>query len=356
MVTFSTLGMFIIDEFQFPSDKAQIPDQVGGGGTYATIGARMHLPPEKVKMIVDRGSDFPPAIGEQLDSYGKDCWIYRDDASRLTTKARATYNGETRGFQYLSPRKKISPRDLHQAGLPPPGYLHFVVAPTRALEIIEELDRLGWSDSVKLIYEPIPFMCIPSEMESLRKVLPRLEVFSPNHEEAGTFFNLRLEEEIEGDYTNVYDNTDGHNFEAVKAEDKRSKIEELAQRFLDEGAAKHVVIRSGKMGCFVKTRDGFGTPSTSAGTWLPAYYQPDTVEGKVVDVTGAGNAFLGGLIAGLSLEDGNIEQACLYGSVSSSYTIEQYGLPSLTDAKAGIWNAADRPSERLAALRRRVGI
>lgn len=255
---------------------------------------------------------------------------------------------------------------------------------------------MDWLDKIKLVYEPIPSLCIPSEMHSLRKVLPYIEVFSPNHEEAGTFFSLKLEQDIEGDYTNVYDTSSGIVFENVAPEDKQRSIQGLAQRFLDEGAKRHVVIRSGKMGCYLLTRpdpNGNQAPKTEAGTWLPAYYQPDTVEGKVVDVTGAGNAFLvriqeqvpsrsrsdtpmgmiadengpclripptnmaqGGLIAGLSLEHGNIQLACLYGSVSSSYTIEQYGLPSLTDPATGIWNGSDKPSQRLAELRSRVGI
>lgn len=103
MVTFSTLGQFIIDEFEFggsehadsTTTETHVPDQIGGGGTYAAIGARMHLPPREVKMVVDRGSDFPLEIREQLDSYGEQCWIYRDDPTRLTTKV---------GFIKRSPR------------------------------------------------------------------------------------------------------------------------------------------------------------------------------------------------------------------------------------------------------------
>jgi len=41
-----TLGMFIIDEFSFMDDNGQAtgetrPPQIGGGGTYASIGARI---------------------------------------------------------------------------------------------------------------------------------------------------------------------------------------------------------------------------------------------------------------------------------------------------------------------------
>lgn len=55
-----------------------------------------------------------------------------------------------------------------------PQYLHFVCSPTRALEIIRDIDNLGWTDGTKLVYEPIPDLCVPSEMPALLKVLPRL--------------------------------------------------------------------------------------------------------------------------------------------------------------------------------------
>ena len=141
-------------------------------------------------------------------------------------------------------------------------------SPTRAAVIISEIDALGWRNKTKLVYEPIPDMCIPSEMPALRKVLPRIHYFSPNHEEAGTFYGLNPETEHE---------------ESAKMQ----RIAELAQRYLHEGAPDTVIIRAGKLGAYAKKRDG--TKSLRDGVWIPPYHQsPD----RVVDVTGAGNAFL----------------------------------------------------------------
>jgi sugar/nucleoside kinase (ribokinase family) len=59
------------------------------------------------------------------------------------------------------------------------------------------------------------------------------------------------------------------------------------------GPKKAVVIRAGVMGaCFALS----SSPQTVH--WFPAYWSADHID-QVVDVTGAGNGFLGGLCAGL---------------------------------------------------------
>jgi len=45
--------------------------------------------------------------------------------------------------------------------------------------------------------------------------------------------------------------------------------------------------------------------------WVPAYWKPHEQD-QVVDVTGGGNAWLGGLCAGLSLSDGDIRYGMSY--------------------------------------------
>jgi sugar/nucleoside kinase (ribokinase family) len=58
-----------------------------------------------------------------------------------------------------------------------------------------------------------------------------------------------------------------------------------------------VVIRCGSKGCMVFTASGTER--------LPAYYTGSAEDqGQVVDVTGGGNAFLGGLVAGLASRPG----------------------------------------------------
>lgn len=57
-----------------------------------------------------------------------------------------------------------------------------------------------------------------------------------------------------------------------------------------------VIVRAGGLGSY--------TLSDAWKGWVPAYWREDEQE-RVVDVTGGGNGFLGGLCAGLLLSDGD---------------------------------------------------
>ncbi|KAI9466751.1 Ribokinase-like protein [Lactarius psammicola] len=326
---FVSLGMFIIDEFAFldhagnPTGRALDPQEgIGGGGTYANIGARLWLPPDETGMIVDKGVDFPPEIDAALKAYGEDMWLFRDQSPAGTTRALNQYKGDHRGFQYLTPRMRITPRDLIETSLFRPATLHFICSPTRAAVIVSQVAEVeDWSPIS--VYEPIPDRCIPEELPALRDVLPLISVLSPNAEEALSLL-------------------------ADPSPVSKSSIERACKSFLDFGVGPSgtgaVVIRGGSLGAYVASR-------SQPGTWIEAYWR---TEERVVDVTGAGNSFLGGLAAGLVLTNGDVFEAALYGTVSASYTIEQLGLPQITrpsgDVRKEEWNG-DSPWGRLQELK-----
>jgi len=113
-----------------------------------------------------------------------------------------------------------------------------------------------------------------------------------------------------------------------------------------KGNCGSVIIRSGALGAYVITPD-------IKGRWIDAFWSSAENVDKVVDVTGAGNTFLGGLAAGLFLANRNVYEATLYASVSASFTVEQLGLPHLTLGSSGEeWNH-DTPRRRLEVLRQR---
>ncbi|KAI0728759.1 Ribokinase-like protein [Fomitopsis betulina] len=278
-------------------------------------------------MLVDRGTDFPEHIQKKLDVYGQDMWLFRDHTDCVTTRALNSYKGDQRGFRYLTPRIRLTPKDLLQTKLGLPDVLHFICSPTRAGIIISEVKEHGtWSPIT--IYEPIPDRCVPEELQPLRNILASISVLSPNAEEALSLLS------IQGPAT-------------------KPLIEEACRRFMEYGVGPEgngaVVIRSGALGAYVATRKG-------GGEWIPAFWN---VPEHVVDVTGAGNSFLGGLGAGLALAGGNIVDATLYGTVSASFTIEQAGLPQLTETEiedgsvTEQWNG-DSPHRRLKELQERM--
>jgi len=85
-----------------------------------------------------------------------------------------------------------------------------------------------------------------------------------------------------------------------------------------------------------------------------AYWSGPENSNNVVDVTGAGNSFLGGFAAGLILSHGDILEAVLHGSVSASYIIEQLGLPNMSHTindSEELWNG-DSPRDRLQKIRK----
>jgi ribokinase len=86
---------------------------------------------------------------------------------------------------------------------------------------------------------------------------------------------------------------------------------EAAERLAQFGPAL-VVIKAGSKGSLLYER-------TTGGRWrIPAYPV------KVVDVTGAGDAYCGGFMVGLE-ETGDPVLACCYGSVSASFVLQGFG-------------------------------
>ncbi|KIJ56538.1 hypothetical protein M422DRAFT_22703 [Sphaerobolus stellatus SS14] len=320
-----SLGMFIIDEFEYRDAdnnllEHQKAPQVGGGGTYAAIGARTFLPARDIGMIVDKGPDFPEDILKQLLSYGEEMWFFREQETGQTTRALNKYVGEHRGFEYLTHRIRITPKDLEwsTSNFCKPSHLHFICSPSRAAEILGEVGEIDQWNPVT-IYEPIPDRCVFEELPTLKRILPAISVLSPNAEEALSLLGANKDVSLES-------------------------VEWACREFLAFGVGKDgegsIVIRSGSLGACIANR-------SQPIRWVDAFWQQDNID-KIADVTGAGNAFLGGLSAGLHFTK-DIYEAAFYASVAASFAIEQFGLPRLHGGK---WNGDD-PRKRLEELHAR---
>ena len=142
------------------------------------------------------------------------------------------------------------------------------------------------------------------------------------------------------------------------------------------GWDRGVIVRCGAFGsCIARQRYGAGCVSQEEVElrWIGAYWTAEVTpdfQSHVVDVTGGGNAFLGGLAAGMKLTGGDLLEgmrslspamnrshgqplAAYYATISASFAIEQDGLPKLSRAPKGgeVWNS-DTPERRLANLKR----
>lgn len=277
-------------------------------------------------MIIDRGTDFPSHIQHKLDSFGSDMWLFRDRTDgRPTLSALNAYRGESREFKYLSSKIHVFPKDFKGTPLARPKYLHMCTIAERATRVLQEIREVeGWHPV--LVYEPFEGVCTPQEYPKLAAIMGDIDILSPNAEEA-----LRML--------------------AMPLPVTKTKVEEAAAAFIKAGVKLCVIIRCAGLGAYA-----LETGAAGRGFWTPAFWaEKDT--GRIVDVTGAGNSFLGGLSAGLAKSGGDVKEAMLYASVSASFTIEQSGLPSVTltasSPRKELWNGDD-PYRRLEDLRSRT--
>ena len=216
---------------------------------------------------------------------------------------------------------------------------HFFVDPTQIVEQTTQLRDLrnaaGITTRPSMVWEPKAYSCVPENLPVFVEAMQSVDVFSPNHIELARIVKREVPLIL------------NENF-----------FEDLCAPFFtprDDGVTIQgvLVIRAGDQGCFVK--------SQTVQIWLPAYHTPQHCVGaiprvsKVVDTTGAGNAFLGALtISLLTCSDDVIFAACA-GNVAASFVVEQVGVPVLSLAEDGteLWNGAN-VSARFQAYRARV--
>jgi ribokinase len=134
--------------------------------------------------------------------------------------------------------------------------------------------------------------CATARPGEILRLLPSLHAFLPSEQEA-----VRL-----------YGGTD---------------VMAAAREFVAAGVAV-CVIKLGEAGCVV---------ATGQLAW-----QIPTVAELCVDVTGAGDAFCGGLLAALA-QGLDPEAAARYGTAAASFVVEQFGVPSTRCRSPASWAA-----------------
>lgn len=308
---------------------------MGGAGTFSAIGARLFSPPPQSKSvgwIIDAGTDFPDELRSLVSSW--DTGVLIQPRNALTTRGWNGYGeNDHRAFKYLTEKKRLTAEDLTPELLAAKSF-HLICSAVRCSELVQRIlerraEALG-SDAPRpiIVWEPVPDLCTPEELENTKAALNCVDVLSPNHEELGALFG----------------------FEHASGVEKQA-VEKHAGELVASGIGRQgegvIVVRSGKIGCYIARSGG-----DKRSCWLPAYH---TDQSKVIDPTGGGNGFLGGLAVGLVRTNFDVVEAARWGSVAASLCIEQVGMPQLADFPSGgkeLWNGVS-VEDRLRDLKQR---
>jgi len=329
-------------QLRFTSAPPAHPHEVlGGSALYSIVGARIWLPPRELRALVDRapgGVDLPRDAQRQMEEYGTEIWSWNETEDTRMARARIRYDGDVRLYQSeVKPPLRTMTSLLHTP-LRGAEYLHIAShRPEDVHALLCEIASLldgevqgAWRP--RIIFEPAPPSCHSGQRECLEQILSGVDVISPNHEELLSFYS----------------------YPPLTTSDPAIVpiIETLTRHLLGLGVGKDgrgtVVIRCSRLGCCVGTKQ-------RGLKWIPAYFAGEDAV-RVKDVTGAGNAFLGGFAAGLNLSGGDPYEAALFGTVSAGFVIEQMGSPEIaaaTDERVELWNG-DEPMTRLRKLKERV--
>ena len=277
------VGTTALDSIKTP--KAENPRLLGGSASHASVAASFFSP---VKLVGGVGEDFPQKYIElyrrhkiNLDGLqrlpGKTFhWSGEYELNMNNRRTLATELGVIETFSPTLPK-------THQST---PFVLLANIAPALQHHVLDQMSKPKFvmADSMDL------WMNIA--LPDLLRLLKRIDGFVLNDSEA---HQLTKED-------NVF----------------------LAMRKIHKLGPKYVIIKMGSHGSILSGPKGYFI--------CPAYPLK-----KVVDPTGAGDSFLGGVMGYLATAkggiDANIRRAMVYGSVTASFCCEGFGLMASTRTK-----------------------
>lgn len=273
------VGTIAFDSIETPHGLAD--DALGGSATFFSYAASFFTRPRLVGVV---GEDFPAAF--------RTCFTERDiDVSGLVTAPGKTFRWKGRYHADMNNRDTLEVH-LNVFGSFDPvvptafrdsSYLFLANGhPRIQAKVLDQVTK------PKLIMADTMDLWISTERDALLELLPRLDGLVLNDSEASLLTDL----------TNM-----------VKAGHEVRKL-----------GPKFVIIKRGEYGSMLFTDDGIFV--------IPAYPAP-----QVVDPTGAGDSFAGGLMGYLASDTtpppGRLRRAMAYGTVVASLTVEDFGLNRL---------------------------
>ncbi|HWX18777.1 MAG TPA: PfkB family carbohydrate kinase [Candidatus Binatia bacterium] len=274
------VGSTALDSIKTP--KGENPRLLGGSASHAAVAASFFGP---VKLVGVVGQDFPPRYLQLYKRHrinleglqilpGKT--FHWSGEYEVNMNNRRTLLTELGVFETFTPKLPNS----HQNA---PFVLLANIAPSLQHHVLDQMER------PKFVAADTMDLWLNIALQDLLRLIKRLDAFVLNDSEA---HQLTKEDNM---------------FAALK------KIHKLGP--------KYVVIKKGSHGSILSGPRGFFL--------CPAYPLP-----KVVDPTGAGDSFVGGMMGYLATAKGSVEEnirrAMIYGSVVASFCCEGFGLTRTT--------------------------
>lgn len=274
------VGSTALDSIKTPN--AENPRLLGGSASHAAVAASFFAPTKLVGVV---GKDFPKRYVALYEKHGIDLaglqiqdgkTFHWSGEYEVNMNNRRTLLTELGVFETFTPHLP----DKHKSS---PYVLLANIAPSLQHHVLDQIRK------PKFVVADTMDLWLNIALKDLLTLIKRVDLFVLNDSEAH-----QLTEE---------DNV----FAALK------KIHKLGPKYVIIKKGSHGSILSSPKGCFI----------------CPAYPLH-----KVVDPTGAGDSFVGGLIGHLAASRGsidkNIRRAMVYGSVVASFCCEGFGLKTTT--------------------------
>jgi cytidine kinase len=270
------VGSTALDSIKTPT--AENPRLLGGSASHAAVAASFFSP---VRLVGVVGDDFPKKYVQLYRRHGIDLGglqlkpgktFHWSGEYEVNMNNRRTLLTELGVFETFSP-------ELPPAYQATPFVLLANIAPSLQHHVLDQMRR------PKFVVADTMDLWLNIALNDLIKLLKRIDGFVLNDSEAR---QLTKEDNV---------------FNALR------RIHQMGPRYVIIKQGSHGSILSGPRGRFI----------------CPAYPLQ-----KVVDPTGAGDSFVGGMMGYLASAkgsvDGNLRRAMVYGSVVASFCCEGFGL------------------------------
>jgi len=295
------VGSTALDSIKTP--KAENPFLLGGSASHAAVAASFFSPVQLVGIV---GGDFPKRYLQLYKKHGI-------DLAGLQIAAGKTFHWSGEYEVNMNNRRTLATElgvfadfkpELPKAWRKTPWLLLANIAPALQHHVLDQMER------PKFVIADTMDLWLNVALKDLLSLLKRIDALVLNDSEAR---QLVGEDNI------------------VAAAPKIHKL-----------GPKYVIIKKGEHGAILSGPDGL-------------FLAPAFPLKKVVDPTGAGDSFVGGLIGYLAGAKGspgkNLRRALIYGSVTASFCCEGFGLNATTKTSRAKIEARVKTLEKMVDFR-----